>query len=211
MNWQNSGCGCGNNICTCSSCYPTNCPNISTAIYVQNSWNIPACGQGTTLTVQRLQTILVGGNLWSPTYGYFRVTSFNALTGQVQIVNDCVAGNMDPGTIVPANTLFAVTDIPASNSEWITPENSSWSYSTANEVNVPSNANNTYMKGDKVRFKQGGGYKYFYITDIGSTSLQLNAGIDYSVSNSLISDIAYSRWVNPYGFPGNFNYTPTFT
>lgn len=107
-------CGCNSNYlntCTCG-CAPTNCSSVCGALTVSNSWNIPACGANATLTVKKLKNLQLNSFLWNPSYGYFKITSFNAVTGEVVIENTCVEGNSSPGTIVPACTNFIVTDTP---------------------------------------------------------------------------------------------------
>lgn len=93
---------------------------------------------------------------------------------------------------------------------WIEVTNT-WTYASSSTVTVPSDATLKYQKGDKVRFKQGGGYKYFVVTNVASTVLTLFGGSDYSVANSAITDIAFSRRENPFGFPELFNWTPSLT
>lgn len=86
----------------------------------------------------------------------------------------------------------------------------SWSYASASTITIPSDGTTKYQKGIKIRFKQGGGYKYFVGKTIASTLITVFVNTDYTVANSAITDIAYSYIENPYGFPTSFNYTPTF-
>lgn len=62
--------------------------------------------------------------------------------------------------------------------------------------------------GDKVRLKQGGAYKYFYVINKSGAYAALNGGSDYAVTTAAITNFAYSRLVNPTGFPPFFNYLP---
>ena len=84
-----------------------------------------------------------------------------------------------------------------------------WVYASSTTVTVSSDATTRYQIGDKVRFKQGGGYKYYYITAVASTTVTLNGGTDYTVANSTITDLEWSRADRPFGFPDWFAYTPT--
>jgi len=86
-----------------------------------------------------------------------------------------------------------------------------WAYASATTITVPSGAASLYQKGDKLRLKQGGGYKYYYIVGVADTVLTVTGGSDFTVANSAITDIAISRASNPFGFPHWFNWTPTFT
>lgn len=73
---------------------------------------MPLCG-GTAYTIfHGLTALQVGSYLWNATYGYLRVTMFNSLTGETKLVNDCLAANAAPGTLIPRCTLFTVTAPP---------------------------------------------------------------------------------------------------
>jgi len=107
-------CGCNSsfiNTCTCG-CVPTNCPSVCGSLTVSNSWNVPACSANATLSIPKLKNLQLNSFLWNATYGYFKVISFNAVTGEVVVQNTCVDGNVTAGTIVPAYTSFNVTDTP---------------------------------------------------------------------------------------------------
>lgn len=83
-----------------------------------------------------------------------------------------------------------------------------WTYASANTINVPAGATSLYQKGWGVRWKQGGAYKYAYLTTVASALLTVNGGSDYTVANSAITDIAVTP--NPsraFGFPTEFNWT----
>lgn len=116
---------CGCNQSSYSSyggcCIPTcsnSCTELCSAAYVGSSFNIPAIGQSATIQIKGLKALIIGGYLWNPTYGYLRVTSFNAVTSAVVVVNDGNPGNPTPGTIVPACTPFSMVDTPSSLTEW---------------------------------------------------------------------------------------------
>jgi hypothetical protein len=81
-----------------------------------------------------------------------------------------------------------------------------WAYASATTITVPTDATTRYQKGDRIRLKQGGSYKYFYGTGIAATVLTVNGGSDFTVANSAITDIAYSRVPAPLGFPVSFNW-----
>lgn len=86
----------------------------------------------------------------------------------------------------------------------------SWAYASATTITVPTDATTKYSVGDKIRLVQSGSTKYFYVTAVTSTVLTVNGGSDYTVANSAISAIYYSKDETPLGFPQYFNYTPTF-
>ncbi len=90
-----------------------------------------------------------------------------------------------------------------------------WTYASATTVTVAGDVTGKYAVGDKVRLKQGGAYKYFYVVSATysapNTTLTLYAGSDYTVANAAITDQAYSKLATPQGFPHWFYYTPTWT
>lgn len=90
-----------------------NCGTVCTSLIVQNSWNIPACGASAILSVPGLESVLIGSYLYNPSYGYFRISAFDSVNGQITIVNDCTTGNEDPGVVVPALTEFILSSPPA--------------------------------------------------------------------------------------------------
>lgn len=91
------------------------------------------------------------------------------------------------------------------------PVTDTWTYASATTITVPTDATTKYAVGDRVRLKQGGSYKYYYIITVAATLLTVTGGSDYTVANSAITDIGVSKAVNPLGFPGAFNWSPTFT
>jgi len=80
-----------------------------------------------------------------------------------------------------------------------------WVYASATTVTVPTDATTRYSKGMKVRFKQGGGYKYYYVTTLTATVITL-AG--ETVANAVITDLEISRAESPFNFPDFFDWTP---
>lgn len=84
----------------------------NTSIKVNNSWNVPSCGNSAIINVAGLKSFVPGSYIWNPTYGFFEGTAFDAATGDLTIVNHCNDGNAAPGTGVPACTNFDVTVPP---------------------------------------------------------------------------------------------------
>jgi hypothetical protein len=92
-----------------------------------------------------------------------------------------------------------------------------WSYKSATEIYASGDVTAKYQKGDKIRYKQGGDWKYEYIIgvsvyDAGNnrTTLTVTGGSDYSVANATITSPHYSKIENPQGFPPSFRWTPTY-
>ena len=89
--------------------------------------------------------------------------------------------------------------------------NEQWVYATATTITVPAGATSKYQIGNKIRFKQGGAYKYFYIVGVSDTVLEVTGGSSYTLTNAVISDNYYSVAESPLGFPDWFSYTPVNT
>jgi hypothetical protein len=113
-------CGCTNRsssrcVTTCTPCDTTSteCADICTALAVDNSWNIPACGSDAVLSVPGLTSVLIGAYVYNPTYGWYKVVGFNSTNGPITVRNECVEGNEAPGTTVPAGTTFAFSPPPS--------------------------------------------------------------------------------------------------
>ena len=89
---------------------------------------------------------------------------------------------------------------------------STWTYASASTITVPSGAASIYQKGDRIRWKQGGAYKYGVLVAVADTLLTIAVNTDYTVATpTAITDNYYSHQANPLGYPGSFNYTPTYT
>lgn len=80
-----------------------------------------------------------------------------------------------------------------------------FTYGSASTMNAPSDLTGYLEPGDKVRWKQGGSYKYGYVVSLTSTVITLTGGSDYTVANSAITDVYFSKAVSPDGFPDYFN------
>jgi hypothetical protein len=68
-------------------------------------------------------------------------------------------------------------------------------------INVPTNATTLFEVGDKIRFKQGGAYLYFYVTAVTATTLSITGGSEYTLTNAGITDFYMSKWVSPVDWP----------
>lgn len=108
-----------------------------------------------------------------------------------------------------ADNSINLTDKASSFDGWIEVSDS-WSYASATTVTVPTDAATKYSVGDKIKFDNSS-TKYFYIVAIAATTLTLSGGTDYTVANSAISAIYYSKAETPLNFPASFNYSPTIT
>jgi hypothetical protein len=109
--------------------------------------------------------------------------------------------NEDVAVTITASQLNGLT------TGWI-PASETWEYASATTITVPSGAEDKYQKGDKIRLKQGGDYKYWPIVDVDDTLLTIAENDDYTLADAEITDNYYSKMENPQGFPGSFNFTP---
>ena len=82
-----------------------------------------------------------------------------------------------------------------------------WSYASASTITVPSDATTRFQIGDRLRLNNTT-TKYFYVIGVSATVLTVTGGSDYAVANSVITNIAYSRVLRPFGFPDTFNWSP---
>lgn len=111
----------------------------------------------------------------------------------------------------PAGSYSTVAERLAGVDTGWTEVSDTWTYASASTITVPSDATATYQKWMRVRFKQGGSYKYFVVKSLTSTVLTVVTNTDYTVANAAITDIAYSFLDKPYGFPDEFNFAPSWT
>jgi len=123
-----------------------------------------------------------------------------------------VAISPDAGNAItnPGNGLYAIdysSVISGFKVGWVEVSDT-WTFNSATDVNVPSDATLVYPKGAKIRFKQGGGYKYFNVISRTATVLTIKAGTDYTVANAAITNIAYSLDEVALDFPDTFNFAP---
>lgn len=87
---------------------------------------------------------------------------------------------------------------------WLDPEITPTYTSVTGQVGVigvPTDATTLFEIGDKLRFKQGGGYKYFVVCAVTSTSLSITGGSEYTLTNAVITDFYMSKWVDPVDWP----------
>lgn len=117
---SSTGCNCSSTpfYSTADVCAEDHTQTIYQAQYAYSicpdvSWNVPVCGGAALLSVPGIIGITIGAYIWHPAYGFFQITSVNAKTGKVGIINSCVAGNASPGTQIPKCTCFIVTIPPA--------------------------------------------------------------------------------------------------
>lgn len=136
------------------------------------------------------------------TYNYYKITAVNTLNIEIS------AGT---GTAFSSST---ITDIGYSKLETPTgfPIKDDWdnsflnpskfAYSTANTITVTDfDPRNVFAVGDRLRLKQGGAYKYYKITALSATTIEISAGTGTALTNTTITEIGYSKYQYPLNFP----------
>lgn len=135
-------------------------------------------------------------------------STYLATTGRIGLI--CLGCSVKDLSIEDYTTPTATPTPDPVAAGW-TSAGGSWTYLSSTTITVPSGATDKYAAGDKIRLKQGGGYKYFYVTGVTSTVLTVTGGSDYSVANSAITDNDFSKVVSPVGFPQWFNFPASFS
>ncbi len=131
--------------------------------------------------------------------------------------NPAALGTAAPGTSLIASHRDHVHTLPTPATLGATPNNGwvevtdSWTYASASTITIPSDGTATYSRWMKIRFKQGGNYKFYICTALTATLITVLVNDDYVVANSAITDVAYSFAENPYQFPRHFKYSPVWT
>lgn len=162
-----------------------------------------------------VESAMVVGN-WDALY---KVVNQEHSTSGVHSVADMITG----GSVIDDDTFATASATKLATSESIkayvdsgwSNANQTWTREGDNSFSEPIDATLKYQKGDKIRYKQGGGWKYQYIIGVGAysggkTIMTTTGGSDYKFnSGTAITDNYYSKVENPQGFPGYFSYTPT--
>src|SRR5574337_227963 len=78
-----------------------------------------------------------------------------------------------------------------------------WTYASATTFTVSGDVTAKYTIGTKLRLKQGGAYKYFYVIgatySAPNTTVTVTGGSDYSLANAAITDGYLSYAETPQG------------
>jgi hypothetical protein len=82
--------------------------------------------------------------------------------------------------------------------------NDTWSYLSADAptfvCTVPTDATTTYSPGMRIKIIQES-TKYFLVTAVDTTTVTLYGGTDYTLTSATITEVYYSPWKAPFGFP----------
>jgi hypothetical protein len=171
----------------------TDASNIAKLITVQGNASAPTDGA--------IQTAVSAGN------PYLRLANVSVSNGATSIVTANITDKRVPVRFQLSDVSFY--DGGSLDYGWGL-INESWTFQSTTgtpervSVTTSDGAELRFQKGDKIRLKQGGSYKYFFIIGNPNTNtLVLCGGTDYVVANSAITDIYVSRANNPFGFPAD--------
>lgn len=92
---------------------------------------------------------------------------------------------------------------------WVSAVEETWTYAAADSptftYTISGDKTTKYQAGQRIRIKQGGGYKYFIITAVSysapNTTVTIYGGTDYTLTNVAITDNWFSVVKAPFGFP----------
>lgn len=102
---------------------------------------------------------------------------------------------------------------------WIDDSAETWTYASGSgggtaTFTVSGDVTTKYSKGTRIKLTQTT-VKYFVVIasshSAGTTTVTITAGTDYTLANASITAPYHSYMVNPEGYPGWFNWTPTAT
>lgn len=87
------------------------------------------------------------------------------------------------------------------------PATETWSYISPSSIGI--SAGGSYPTGTRIRYKQGGSYKYAVVCNAAPGSVSIGLSDSYVLVDSAITDVAISYEANPAGWPGFFMWTTT--
>lgn len=145
------------------------------------------------------------------------VYRYNVTRGQETSYGGVAAtahGKNTPGELrVTAGVIQEMQNaVTGSTTGWVADTNT-WTYASSTTFTVTGNQTATFINGVKLRFKQGGSYKYVTVSSsaFGATTTVTVYGND-TIANSAITDNYYSYLQNPQSFNGAWTpYTSVLT
>lgn len=182
--------------------FGSNCQVSSCAISNQSETAI-SCTYGS-----KLSTDTISGT--SNNYGLFAITG-----GEIAMIDYTYPTATIPFHYASGGRIYGPNGNVSGSDGWSTVKDT-LSYSAADRLVMYGDATVKYETGDKLRLKQGAGYKYFYVTGtyyngVDSSYVYVNGGTDYTVANSAVTDVYVSKAETPQDFPNLFNFTSTIT
>lgn len=135
-----------------------------------------------------------------------------ALTNAVDDTTDVIAAhlnNLEAKVGIDASAVVSSLDY-LKRTGWVVISDS-WSYASATTITVPAGAASLYTKGDRIRLKQGGAFKYWVVAAVANELLTIIETDDYTLADAAITDNGFSHADKPLGFPSRFAWTTTWT
>lgn len=77
-----------------------------------DTWNVPVIGEDVAVSFPQVSVLPVGSYLYSPIYGYFRISHWNPRNQTAGLRNEGIPGTAAPGTSIPATALFITAPRP---------------------------------------------------------------------------------------------------
>jgi len=84
----------------------------ASSIQSPDTWNVPVIGEDIAVVFPQVSVLPVGSYLYSPIYGYFRISHWNSRNQTAGLRNEGIPGTAAPGTAVPAAALFITAPRP---------------------------------------------------------------------------------------------------
>ncbi len=193
------------------------------------SFTIASTPVSGTLMLFRDGQLLVGGGAdytlssttitmtTAPVTGSVLLAYYQVAAASTTFAADTVDGYHANATPTANNipVLDAVAGVPeaAYLGGWVNPSET-WVYASASTFTILGvDRTSVYTKGTRLRFKQGGAYKYAVVVASAfstNTTVTIAVNTDYTIANASITDNYYSYMANPQGYPTWFNWTPTY-
>jgi hypothetical protein len=190
---------------------PTGAAYISpTSFSIVGTWQLDRFPKGTKIRVAQ------SGQEPPVAYQYVHVVGTSTSANNIILT---VAGDALPNSSY-SQIAFSHAETPTGfplhlipSHDWI--EITGAIYQTSSSIWFPGTTRTAeFSKGTKIRIKQSGTYKYFYVKSYATatgTTLQLTGGSNYTVANVAIQELSYSHMETPTGFPEWFDFTPVWT
>lgn len=106
------------------------------------------------------------------------------------------------------------TGFPGAADGWTSDSGHTWVYASASTFTITGvDLTGTLTKGTRLRFKQGGAYKYAVVVASAfstDTTVTIAVNTDYTIANASIDNNYYSYQLSPQGFPDWFAYTTSW-
>lgn len=128
-----------------------------------------------------------------------------------------VAGMITGGSVIDENDMASDSDTALATQQSIkamhdtgwTAITETFTYASATTITIATGGASRYQKGDKLKLTQTTD-KYFYIVKVEDELLTITGGSDYTLDDAAITSPQLSRIETPFGFPGWFNFTPSY-